>query len=125
MTVFKAIKDLAQGKTPTFSKRDSRWPRLRKAYLKTHGECVVCGSTKRLEVHHVLPFHLYPERELDLTNLVTLCESSKRGFNCHLFVGHMGSYRTYNKQIVATVKFVQETFGSDSTFGSRQTTEQV
>ncbi len=46
--------------------------------------------------HHVKPFHLFPNLELDHENLVTLCESKKYGVNCHLWFGHLGNFKLYN-----------------------------
>jgi predicted HNH restriction endonuclease len=46
-----------------------------------------------LEVHHVKPFHLFPQLELDPANLMTLCED---GGNCHFMVGHLKDWRRYN-----------------------------
>ena len=33
------------------------------------------------------------------TNLITLCESGHNGINCHLGVGHLGSFKSYNKDV--------------------------
>jgi 5-methylcytosine-specific restriction protein A len=82
-----------------FAARSNGWPKVRAEFLKTHPACCVCGSTKNLEVHHVLPVHLFPEKELDPNNLITLCESKKYGVNCHLFFGHLGDYKKYNPNV--------------------------
>ena len=37
-------------------------------------KCVVCGSTERLQAHHVRPTFLYPENKNDIWNGVTLCK---------------------------------------------------
>lgn len=103
----KAIKDKLQGKIPKLQRRASAWPALRKSHLKSNPSCTVCGGTNKLEVHHRQPFHLFPQRELDPSNLVTLCESKKDGYNCHLFVGHMGNYSCYNERIDPTIDFVK------------------
>ena len=80
-------------------KRSNKWPSVRKMHLKTYPKCAVCGGTKKIEVHHKLPFHNHPELELDLNNLITLCEGAK-DVNCHLLFGHLGSFRSYNKDVV-------------------------
>lgn len=36
--------------------------------------CQVCGSTKKLEAHHVLPKNQFPELALELSNGITLCK---------------------------------------------------
>lgn len=72
-------------------KRSSMWPAVRKEHLRAHGSCAVCGGKRQLNVHHVIPFHLEPERELDANNLITLCEGNAT-INCHLRFGHWGHY---------------------------------
>jgi hypothetical protein len=83
-------------KDPKGSKRSGHWPSVRKAYLKKFPYCGVCGGKKKLEVHHIRPFHLHPELELDSSNLITLCENYSDGVNCHLLFGHLGSFKSYN-----------------------------
>ena len=77
--------------------RSSHWPKVRKDYLAEHATCAGCGTDQLLEVHHVLPFHLYPERELDPTNLITLCQTPE--MHCHFRLGHLANWRSYNKNV--------------------------
>lgn len=77
--------------------RSSSWPGVRALHLKAHPSCAYCGSTKDLEVHHVRPFHLWPNLELDPRNLLTLCESLSR--ECHLRVGHLGVWSRFNPYV--------------------------
>jgi len=53
-----------------------------------------------VEVHHILPFHIHPEKELDPSNLITLCEKKDNGVNCHLLFGHLGSFKSLNAFVV-------------------------
>jgi len=46
---------------------------------------------KGIQVHHVIPFHTDPSKELDENNLISLCKGG-----CHLKIGHGGSYQFYN-----------------------------
>lgn len=78
--------------------RSPKWDDVRNMHLALHGECAACGSTEELQVHHVEPFHLHPDLELKLENLITLCMSD---FDCHLEIGHGGSFRAYNPNVVA------------------------
>lgn len=81
------------------AKRDGHWPSLRKAHLVREPYCQYCGGTEKLQVHHIRPFHLHPELELDPNNLITLCEAP--GKDCHLRFGHEGNFRTgYDVNIV-------------------------
>lgn len=74
--------------------RSSQWRELRQAHLLKEPECAVCGRTKDLAVHHVIPVNFNPRRELDPENLITLCASP-----CHLMFGHLFNYHCYNKDV--------------------------
>lgn len=79
--------------------RSSAWPRTRATHLLKEPRCRVCGGNDRITVHHIRPFHLHPELELDPANLITLCEGAGNG-NHHLIFGHWGNYRTkFNPEI--------------------------
>ena len=94
------IKDVVTGKAPVGSKRSTHWPTVRKEHLAKCPTCAVCGSKDNLEVHHKQPFHLNPALELDPNNLITLCESKDiGGLNCHLIFGHLGSFKSFNKNV--------------------------
>lgn len=100
-----ATRDLKHGK-----KRSSRWDEVRDAFIEKHNKCAACGSNIRLQVHHKKPFHDYPELELDPNNLITLCMSEKE---CHLKIGHGGSFSKWNPNIDACIKEIinkQKTF---------------
>lgn len=84
--------------------RSGQWPRVREAHLAKHPTCAVCGGKERLEVHHIKPFHLHPELETSMDNLITLCESGADGANHHLLFGHLGSFRSFNPDVVRDAK---------------------
>lgn len=84
-------------------KRSSEWPKVRKAYLKEHPACEVCGSTKKVEVHHKQPFHLHPELELDPKNFVSLCEGKDFGINDHPSIGHKGNFKLENTDVIEDI----------------------
>ena len=74
--------------------RSQAWPLVRNRFI--HGKtCAACTRRTGLEAHHVKPFHLHPDRELDPENLIALCRS------CHLMVGHLGDWPAYNPDVVA------------------------
>ena len=77
--------------------RSSEWRVVREKWLKDHPQCAVCGSTKDVVPHHIVPFHVDPSLELDLNNLITLCET--KSFNCHLFFGHFKHWTRSNPNI--------------------------
>lgn len=79
--------------------RSDRWRTVRKYHLIKEGWCRSCGGIKDLEVHHVNPFHIDPDKELDDSNLITLCETI--GTHCHLKVGHLGNWKKFNPDVRA------------------------
>jgi hypothetical protein len=50
-----------------------------------------------LQVHHIKPFHLHPNLELDPRNLITLCELPGRDH--HLLIGHLDEWESYNVNV--------------------------
>jgi hypothetical protein len=88
--------------------RSSQWPALRRAWLSDHPACAVCGSTRGPEAHHVESFSQNPAKELDATNLVTLCRPNGH----HLLFGHLIEWRSINphcrEDVAAWAKKIQE-----------------
>lgn len=100
MFLFSHLKDLFYGKNVLFgASRSPAWPQVRLLHLVKHPVCEVCGGKKRVQVHHIKPFHLHPDLELDPTNLVTLCEGWAVA-NCHLLFGHLGDFRDDNPTVL-------------------------
>lgn len=62
--------------------RSSSWASVRRKFVESNPNCVACGSTEKLNVHHVKPFHAHPELELEPSNLITLCREH------HFRIGH-------------------------------------
>jgi 5-methylcytosine-specific restriction endonuclease McrA len=78
--------------------RSSQWQRVRKEHLLREPACAACGHKGRgIQVHHIKPFHLHPQLELDPRNLITLCEG--RGRDHHLLLGHLNTWESYNEHI--------------------------
>ena len=96
LNFFERIKDRIQGKAKKGEKRSPLWLEVRNDFVSKHSKCAVCESEKKLEVHHIIPFHLAPDLELDHSNLITLCRRKKYGIHCHLLIGHLGNYRRVN-----------------------------
>lgn len=86
-------------KVPPNMHRSPEWPRIRSEFLSLHPICSICESSKKVEVHHIRPFHLHPELELDPTNFISLCESNENGHDCHLGFGHLGNFKSFNTSI--------------------------
>jgi len=94
------LKDSLQGKAKIGNLRSKKWPTVRKNHLKNNPVCAACGGSKKLEVHHIIPFQENPNLELDQNNLITLCESKSFGVVCHLHYGHLGDYKRVNPDVV-------------------------
>jgi len=100
LDILKTITDRITGKAPKGSKRSSKWRKVRKKYLKKFPRCAVCGESKKLELHHILPYHLAPDLELDPRNFITLCSAGKYGIkNCHSLFGHRGRWTKFNPNV--------------------------
>lgn len=93
--ILKAIRETIKGKP--LKVRSSKWDAVRDAHVRKFPWCAACGSRSNLQVHHIMPFHLDSSKELDPSNLITLCEKSPT--NCHLNVGHLGNWKKYNSSV--------------------------
>lgn len=83
--------------------RSPLWYSVRKEFLKETGEkCAACGLRTNLEVHHIIPFHVRPDLELDKTNLITLCEN--KSIACHFVIGHSFDWKAYNINVIPDAK---------------------
>ena len=93
---------------PTLNKRSSEWPKVEIAHLNLFPYCAVTGrlcfnvkTQKRIldcSVHHILPFHKFPELELIPTNLITLSEAGP--WNAHFCFGHLLDWKSWNVDVV-------------------------
>jgi 5-methylcytosine-specific restriction endonuclease McrA len=75
--------------------RSPKWANVRKEHLKNNATCAACGRDKKLEVHHIKPVHLFPELELDPSNLVTFCADP-----CHIVFGHLMNFKSWNSNVL-------------------------
>lgn len=77
--------------------RSPLWRDLRNEFLRENPECAVCDTKgtllNGLEAHHVTPYSVDPSKELDKSNLRTLCR------RCHLIFGHVFSFRSFNQHL--------------------------
>lgn len=84
----------------TAAPRSRQWPAVERAHLRAQPACAACGARLHLQVHHIKPFHLFPQLELDPKNLITLCEPPGPGGH-HLAIGHLGAWKKFNPRVVA------------------------
>lgn len=82
-----------------FSSRSSSWPKLRKQHLTKFPKCAACGRLSKVEVHHIVPVHVDPDKELDPDNLITLCDNP-----CHIVFGHLLDYKSWNINVIEDCK---------------------
>lgn len=84
--------------------RSPRWRKVRGLWIAEHPACEVCGDTTDVDVHHVQPYHLYPDAELDPENLLTLCNRRWH----HILFGHAGDWRAWNPDVRRDVARARE-----------------
>lgn len=82
--------------------RSPGWDRIRDHHVAVFPVCSVCGGRDHLEVHHVRPYHLFPELELDPGNLLTLCRVH------HFWFGHLGDWQAWNPEVRADCEVWRE-----------------
>ncbi len=84
--------------------RSPQWGRVERTHLLNEPACVVCGYLgKGVQVHHIKPFHLHPNLELDPRNLITLCEVTGRDH--HLLIGHLDDWESFNVNVREDAKY--------------------
>jgi 5-methylcytosine-specific restriction endonuclease McrA len=88
--------------------RSPHWPTVQHKHLKKFPTCAACGGGLNLNVHHKKPFHLFPELELEPTNLITLCMDGEK--DCHIKLGHGSNFKAYNPNVVEDVATVKANF---------------
>jgi hypothetical protein len=86
-----------------FAYRSPKWSTIRKKFISRNPICAACGSSKNLEVHHIKPVHLFPEKELDINNLITLC-----GDKCHILFGHCMDFKSWNPNVIEDCHRIRE-----------------
>ncbi len=75
--------------------RSPKWRKVRAEHIKNNPTCAACGRKDGLEVHHIVPYHIDPDKELDPDNLITLC-----GKYCHFIFGHLMDWKSWNENVV-------------------------
>lgn len=86
--------------------RSSQWHVVAHEHLAREPHCRICKRKDKVQVHHLKPFHLHPELELDPDNLVTLCEGEGTDDH-HLWFGHLGSWHSINEHCLDWCEAVQ------------------
>lgn len=86
-----------------YNRRDSvEYKKFAKqVFQRDNYKCIICGSTKKLNAHHLNAWHWYPQGRFDPNNAVTLC-GHKNG--CHsmfhkMFGKHLNTKEQFEKFI--------------------------
>ena len=79
------------------TQRSPQWRSLERHFLVANPECAACGGWVLLQVHHVVPVSVDPERELKWSNLVALCMGPRL---CHFVLGHHSNWHDYNPDVL-------------------------
>jgi 5-methylcytosine-specific restriction protein A len=82
-----------------FQSRSSSWSKVRSQHLNKSPSCAACGRSTKVDVHHIEPVHVNSSRELDPSNLITLCSNS-----CHFIFGHFMDYKSWNPDVIEDCK---------------------
>lgn len=84
---------LAQHSPP----RSSAWIKVEHEHLVKEPGCRACPIGHKgvdVQVHHIVPFHIDPSKELDPKNVITLCRRH------HFMFGHCEDYKSWNPHVV-------------------------
>lgn len=111
------LKDVIKGKAKLLTRRSSKWKAVRQAFLQGK-RCAACGGVDYLEAHHIVPFHIDPSLELDIKNLIALCDRPGRS-NCHLDIGHLGNWKLDNPNVITDSRQAFKTAKKKSTLLSK------
>jgi hypothetical protein len=95
--MFKFFTNLFRKQQDQFGSRSPGWRKVREEFIADHPKCAACGTKNKLEVHHIIPFHIDPSLELDKNNLMTLCR------NHHYTFGHFCDWTSWNKFVQSDV----------------------
>lgn len=62
--------------------------------------CHACGEKKNVELHHIIPRHVNPDKIFDENNLIPLCRC------CHFRIGHLCNWEKYNVDVVKDAEYM-------------------
>ena len=84
-----------------YSRRDSVEYKTfaKQVFQRDNYKCVICGSAKKLNAHHLNGWHWYPQGRFDPNNAVTLCGDQN---GCH-----MTFHKMYGKKLNTKIQFDQ------------------
>ena len=83
--------------------RGPLWSKTKREYAKIHPKvCPFCKTTKKIELHHIFPYHLFPQYENSFWNLVWACR------DCHFKFCHHLDWSAFNPNVLEDIKWYKE-----------------
>ena len=76
------------------TRRSPEWGPFRDRIVRENPFCAGCSKQTSLEVHHITPFHVRPDLEVDPANVMVLCR------DCHWWIGHLRDWRLHNPHVI-------------------------
>lgn len=70
-----------------------QWRKTRNEFIRANPNCAICGYGKKIEVHHIHPWSLFPGLRYDFSNLISLCDA------CHFRFGHGLNWKKWNPEV--------------------------
>ena len=80
------------------AERSPKWKQFCKDMEKMWGNRCLVTDSEIIQWHHVLPFHLFPESELDPQNVRPLRP------DVHFLLAHLGKWASYNENILRDIE---------------------
>jgi hypothetical protein len=76
--------------------------KAKKIYKASHPTCEICGSARKLQIHHVVPVSEDRSLAADTNNLITLCYAHHY-FPAHCY-GHFKMHNTHIREAAAALR---------------------
>ena len=95
----------------TICHSEYRWRKVRNEHIVDEPVCQACSTDKKLQVHHVKPWHLFPSLRYLRSNLLTLCQP------CHFRFGHKLNWKHFNGTVRMLCTTIRAMLDAENTNG--------
>jgi len=96
------LRDLFDPAVFSGARRSRTWRKTKREFAKIHPKICPFGCTKKIELHHKVPFHVAPHLEEVFSNLMWLCRKH------HFEWGHLNNFHSHNMDVVADTEWFKE-----------------